>query len=282
VTVGRAEIAAGKVVDTATATGADAQRRSSPPSEPAALKIPTTRLDPRVTLTKRATVSPAGAQARLGGTISYSYTVTNVGHDALTAVWVDDPTIGPVVCPTPAPPGLTTGQSLVCTARRPHVVTAADAAAGTVVDRATAIGVGAATSDSVRSAPASVTVKVAKPGVAIGTDLGRWSATDAPLPAMFTWRHAHPAPAEPAVAIPALGVNAPLVAAGAIGAPGSAMLSVPREHRRGRLVGRDLHRRPPAAAGGRTGTRSPGGRHHRRSPRLPCGTRRVPRPPQGR
>jgi hypothetical protein len=89
VTVGRAEIAAGKVVDTATATGADAQGRSSPPSEPATLKIPTTRVDPRVTLTKRATVSPAGAQARLGGTISYSYTVTNVGQDALTAVWVD-------------------------------------------------------------------------------------------------------------------------------------------------------------------------------------------------
>ena len=59
-----------------------------------------------VALDKLAVVDPIGDQlgAKVGDTIHYSYLVTNTGNVSLTAVAVNDPTIGPVTCPAPSPP----------------------------------------------------------------------------------------------------------------------------------------------------------------------------------
>ena len=95
---------------------------------------------------KLGVVSPVADQdaAALGDTIHYTYLVTNIGNVNLTSVTVDDPAIGSVTCPTPAPPGLAPGDSVTCTADAPHTVTQDDLDAGDVTDTATATAVGEA------------------------------------------------------------------------------------------------------------------------------------------
>ena len=62
----------------------------------------------------------------MGETITYCYLVTNTGNVTLASVAVDDPTQGPVNCPTPAAPGLAPGASETCTADTAYTVTQAD------------------------------------------------------------------------------------------------------------------------------------------------------------
>ena len=104
-TVTQADVDAGQVTDTATATGTGVRGGDSPPSDPSTVTIPAATVV-SVSLEKLATVDPAGDQlgATVGDTIHYTYLVTNTGNVSLTAVTVDDPTIGPVTCPTPSPP----------------------------------------------------------------------------------------------------------------------------------------------------------------------------------
>ncbi|WP_340540818.1 CshA/CshB family fibrillar adhesin-related protein, partial [Nocardioides sp. GXZ039] len=127
----------GNVVNTATATG-------KPPSGPNVTDTDSTstRVDtpaPSIELDKSVSaiddVDGSGV-TDAGDEITYSFTVTNTGNVPLSSVRVDDPKLTNVVCtPTTLAPGAVAN----CTAD-PYVVTAADEAAGTVVNTATAHG----------------------------------------------------------------------------------------------------------------------------------------------
>jgi uncharacterized repeat protein (TIGR01451 family) len=139
-TVTQADVDAGKIVDTATADCADTRGLQCPPSGPSKVTVPTAPASPSVTIQKSATVSPSADQnaVQVGDLISYSYKVTNTGNVTLASVSVDDPALGQVDCPTPAPPGLAPGDSITCTGHTPHLVTQSDFDAGQVADSATA------------------------------------------------------------------------------------------------------------------------------------------------
>ena len=105
-TVTQADVDAGSVVDTATATGTDTQGNTSPPSDPSTVTIDTVAPAPAVSIDKTALVTPAADQhkAQLGDTIAYSYRVINVGNVTLASVAVSDPSAGDVNCPPRPPP----------------------------------------------------------------------------------------------------------------------------------------------------------------------------------
>ncbi|GAA4894385.1 hypothetical protein GCM10025789_09570 [Tessaracoccus lubricantis] len=95
-------------------------------------------LTPGIQLIKHA--DKAGP-VRQGDAIVYSFTVTNTGETVLTDVRVDDPKLAAagisVTCPVTE---LDPGESTTCTASAAYVVTAADVAAGKVLNLATATG----------------------------------------------------------------------------------------------------------------------------------------------
>ena len=140
--VAQPDIDNGKVVDTATATGTDTLGSTSPPSDPSTVTIQTVTPSPLVGIAKTGAVTPSGDQeaAQAGDTIQFSYLVTNTGNVTLTSVAVDDPTLGPTTCPTPAAPGLAPGSAETCTADAVYTVTQADVDRGSVTDTATAAG----------------------------------------------------------------------------------------------------------------------------------------------
>ena len=159
VTVTQADIDAGSVNDTATATGTDTDGVQSAPSSGAA-SVPAAKAAPAVSVDKSAAVDPASDQdgVQVGDTISYSYKVTNTGNVTLASVAVNDPSAGSVTCPTPASPGLAPGDSETCTADQPVTVTQADIDAGSVSDTATATGTDTNGNESPSSAPSTIAV----------------------------------------------------------------------------------------------------------------------------
>jgi uncharacterized repeat protein (TIGR01451 family) len=178
-TVTSDDVSAGRIADTATATGTDDSGNTSPPSDPSDAIVPAEPAAPAVSLLKIATVSPASDQqaARAGDIITYSFVVTNTGNVNLASVAVTDPAAGHVTCPSLAPPGLEPGGHVVCTASTAHTVTDADAEAGQVADTATATGTDSQGDTSPSSAPATAVVDVL-PAMIIPTDLGRWTPGD--------------------------------------------------------------------------------------------------------
>jgi uncharacterized repeat protein (TIGR01451 family) len=141
-TVTQADVEAGSVADTATATGTDTQGTVSPPSDPSTAVVPAAPPVLRVSLTKKGTVTPAADQGALkvGDTIRYNYVVTNTGNVYLSTVRVFDPVVGHVTCPVPPSPGLAPGGSETCTADKAYTVTQADVDAGHVLDKSIATG----------------------------------------------------------------------------------------------------------------------------------------------
>ncbi|HEY3338144.1 MAG TPA: GEVED domain-containing protein [Propionicimonas sp.] len=87
---------------------------------------------PAITLDKQAGI-PSGAQA--GGTIAYTFAVTNTGNVTLAAVSVTDAKVGTVACPVAT---LAPGETTTCTAR--YTLTQADLDAGTVTNAASVTG----------------------------------------------------------------------------------------------------------------------------------------------
>ncbi|WP_143571037.1 DUF11 domain-containing protein [Tessaracoccus sp. ZS01] len=108
----------------------DALVEAPTPSEPV--------LTPGIDLVKHA--DKAGP-VRFGDRIMYSFTVTNTGETLLTDVRVDDPKLMAagisVTCPVTE---LDPGESTTCAATAAYVVTAADVAAGKVLNLATTTG----------------------------------------------------------------------------------------------------------------------------------------------
>ena len=175
-TVTAADVSAGKVVDTAIATGTDSNGVTSPAGSDT-VTVGTQAAAPEVAMAKAAAVSPSADQgaAKVGDTVAYSYTVTNTGNDNLLSVTVDDPAAGPATCPTLTAPGLAPGGPLTCTANNPYTVTQANVDAGNVVDTATATGTDSNGTTSppstdtvtVNTQPAAPAVSVAKAGIVL-------------------------------------------------------------------------------------------------------------------
>lgn len=170
--VTQGDVDAGTVANSATVSG-------TPPSGVAlttdaassgSTVTPLTRTS-QLTLVKTA----AGAPAKAGDTIAYSFRVTNTGTTTVTGVAVSDPRLGAgaVTCPTTT---LAPGASVTCTAPA-YVVTQGDIDAGTVTNAATATGTGPggtsvpASSGSAASTvtPITATAGLSATAVATGT-----------------------------------------------------------------------------------------------------------------
>ena len=127
-TLTQADVDAGEVVNTATATG-------TPPTGPPVTDddtiTTTVATDPQIDLQKEAdTAGPVYP----GDLITFSFTATNTGNVTLTDVEVVDPMVGTVTCATTT---LAPGEQTKCSAA-PYTVTKADVREGSVVNKATA------------------------------------------------------------------------------------------------------------------------------------------------
>jgi len=131
-TITQAEVDAGEVNNSATATG-------TPPTGPVVTSPPDTTTtpitrNPALTIDKTTTTP---SYAAVGDVLSYSYLVTNSGNTTITAaITVSDDRIATVTCPALPAGGLAPTQSITCTAT--YTVTQADIDAGTVTNIASA------------------------------------------------------------------------------------------------------------------------------------------------
>ncbi|QAY61954.1 hypothetical protein ET495_00035 [Xylanimonas allomyrinae] len=122
-----------------------------------------THLAQRLAIQTTATTIDVNADGAVsaGDTVQFRYTVRNTGAVRFTGILVEDAIAGSVTCDDAA---LEPGASTTCTAVRPYVVSAADAAAGEVTSTATAGGASPDGDAPVRSTPAVVTVALDEPG----------------------------------------------------------------------------------------------------------------------
>ncbi len=157
--VTQADVDAGSIANTATATGTPppgVPPVTSPPSSTTVTAPP----DPAITVVK--TVSPSGQSTyTVGQELTYSFVVTNTGNTTLTDVTVSDTDFtgsGPlsaIACPAGAA-SLAPGASITCTAA--YTLTQADIDAGSVTNTAIATGTPPGTTTPPVSPPSTVTV----------------------------------------------------------------------------------------------------------------------------
>jgi len=131
----QADVDAGKVDNTATATGKGSNGKTVTDTDSRTVTVPAR---PAIELEKTAgaiqDVDGNGPDA--GDTIAYTFTVTNTGNVTLNPVTVADPKVGTVTCPSGP---LAPGADVDCTAV-PYSLTNADVTAGKVDNIATATG----------------------------------------------------------------------------------------------------------------------------------------------
>ncbi|GAA1159111.1 hypothetical protein GCM10009606_41290 [Nocardioides aquiterrae] len=134
-TLTQADVNAGKVDNTATATGTAANGVQVTDPDSATVLIPA---NPSIALDKTAgsitDVDGNGPDA--GDTVTYSFKVTNTGNVPLNPVTVNDPKLGAITCPSGA---LAPGADVTCT-NKTYTLTQADVDAGKVDNTATATG----------------------------------------------------------------------------------------------------------------------------------------------
>ncbi|MFE7559596.1 hypothetical protein [Kitasatospora sp. NPDC057500] len=153
-TVTQADVDAGTVKNTATATGTP-PRGEPPVSPPSDVTIPSNGKGV-LGLTKTADVTDTNKTGRndTGDRIDWKLTIANQGTLTVTDIKVDDPTAGDVTCPRTS---LAPGETMMCTTQ-PHTITTQDAQRGKVVNTATATG--KAGNATLTSPEATATVKV--------------------------------------------------------------------------------------------------------------------------
>jgi uncharacterized repeat protein (TIGR01451 family) len=95
-----------------------------------------------------------------GDTIAYTFTVHNTGDLEIDGIGVTDDTAGAVTCPQA---DLAAGDTEVCAADTPYVITAADVTAGSVQNTATAGGTVFGSAATVASPPSSTTTTTTAP-----------------------------------------------------------------------------------------------------------------------
>ena len=165
-TIVQADVDAGTVTNSATATGtppnAETPPPVSPPSETTVPALPAPGLD----VVKTASVEEA---TTVGQVITYSFQVTNTGNITLTDVAVEEGeftgtgTLSAVVCPAEAA-SMAPGAQVICIAT--YSVTQADLTAGSISN--TAIGTGTTPGgDPFSSDPSTVTVDTPGPALAV-------------------------------------------------------------------------------------------------------------------
>ena len=136
--VTQADLDAGRIKNTATATGQPPAGRTGTVVSPAASATVTAPTKPALSIHK--TASPTTV-SRAGQTVTYSFVVTNTGSETLSNTAITDKkfsgtgTLSRIDCP-PAVKSLAPGASVTCTAT--YIVTKADLAAGTITNTATA------------------------------------------------------------------------------------------------------------------------------------------------
>ncbi|MEU9760665.1 DUF11 domain-containing protein [Streptomyces sp. NPDC047987] len=153
--VTQADVDAGSIENTATATGTPPGGTEPPVSPPSKVKVPATG-EGRLDLVKTAKPVDVNKNGRtdLGDRIEWKLKVSNKGTRTVTDVKVSDPTAGQVTCPATS---LAPGKSMDCTAPA-HTITAKDVTTGKVVNKATASGKSG--DKEVFSPEASSTVKI--------------------------------------------------------------------------------------------------------------------------
>jgi len=173
-TTTQADLNAGSVFNTATATSGSTTSPTASHTLPAAQNR-------ALTLVK--TASPT-TYAATGVTVSYSYVVTNSGNITIPAgspISVSDNRIASVTCPALPVGGLVPGATLTCSAV--HVITQADLDAGSITNTATA------TDGTVTSPVTSATVTASQsPALAIvkATTATTYSTVGQVIPYTFT------------------------------------------------------------------------------------------------
>jgi uncharacterized repeat protein (TIGR01451 family) len=176
-TLTQADVNAGTVVNTATASG-------TPPTGSAVTSVSsatsTITPSPKISLTKSAGAindnDYNGPDA--GDTVAYSFAVTNTGNVTLTGLVVNDPTIGPVTCPT-----TTLAPSATTTCTKIYTLTQSDVNAGTVNNSASVAGTpptgAAVTAADSKSVPVARTATITLTKTA-GTPTGNTAGSTIP------------------------------------------------------------------------------------------------------
>ena len=171
----QADVDAGSVQNTATATGTTTSGTPVPPDQDDTstplVGTPALLLDKRivgVADTNSSTITDAG------DTITYGFTVTNTGNVTLTGVGVDDPELGNLTC---APTTLAPGASADC-GTADYTITAADQAAGSADNTATATGTPPRGTPVTDDDSTSVPVTTPAPGLRIDKTAGTPSDTN--------------------------------------------------------------------------------------------------------
>jgi uncharacterized repeat protein (TIGR01451 family) len=170
-TLTQADIDAGKVTNTATATGTPPETTTPPVSPPSTVTVPSPPA-PALTVTKTANVTTITAA---GQTITYSFKVTNIGNVTITNPKVDDShftgtgKLSAITCPAAAA-SLAPGASVTCTAT--YVTTAADVASGKLSNTATVTGTTPGGDPTPPSPPSTVTIPVNVPAPVVSVATG--------------------------------------------------------------------------------------------------------------
>ncbi|MFI9630534.1 hypothetical protein, partial [Streptomyces sp. NPDC052042] len=141
-TITAADVLAGGVDNTATASGFPSGSDTAVKAAPSTTHTPTTKPAPEISLVKSASPSDAAAYTA-GQPITYTFVVTNTGNVTLKDVKVDEGEftgtgkLSPISCPKEAA-SLAPGAQVTCTAT--YTVTQADVDAGSVKNSATGTG----------------------------------------------------------------------------------------------------------------------------------------------
>ena len=162
--IDQADVDAGVVSNTATATAADPEGHPIV-SAPSSADTPVDQVAGLVVTKSAAVLDQDGdRQTDLGDQVTWSFLVRDSGTTTIHAVAVNDPTAGSVTCPvTTLAPGATT----LCAADTPHTVSQADVDAGDVSNTATATALDPAGASWVSAPSSTDTAVTQRPALAL-------------------------------------------------------------------------------------------------------------------
>jgi uncharacterized repeat protein (TIGR01451 family) len=181
-TVAQADVDAGSVTNTATASGTNPQDVTET-SNSSTVTVPGSNYVSSMSLVKS---TSSGGYASAGDVIGYSYDVTNTGTTTLSDIAVSDNLISDVSCPDAS---LAPGDSEICTGS--YTVTAADITNGSVTNTATASATDPFAA-AISSSPSSVTVDRTLFGIEKSTTSSGYGAAGDTIPYTYVLTNGTP------------------------------------------------------------------------------------------